>query len=66
MISKFSVKKPYTVFVAVIAIVFGYIPAGFGIQWYISIPVAIVVMYIGLRVLGEKVDFDGVEEAEEA
>ena len=25
---------------------------------YISIPVAIVVMYIGLRVLGEKVPFD--------
>ncbi|MBR5504364.1 MAG: Na+/H+ antiporter NhaC family protein [Methanobrevibacter sp.] len=52
----------YAIFVAAIAIIFGYIPAGFGIQWYISIPIAIVVMYIGLRVLGEKVDFDGVEE----
>ena len=48
----------YAMFVAIIAIVFGYIPAGFGIQWYISIPVAIVVMYIGLRVLGEKVPFE--------
>ncbi len=54
----------YAIFVAVIAIVFGYIPAGFGIQWYISIPVAIVVMYIGLRILGEKVDFEPIEEAE--
>lgn len=52
----------YAVFVAVIAILFGYIPAGFGIAWYISIPVAIVVMYIGLKVIGEKVDFEEIEE----
>ena len=55
-----STQIYYAIFVAVIAIIFGYIPAGFGIQWYISIPVAIVVMYIGLRVLGEKVPFDEV------
>ncbi len=53
-----STQIYYAIFVAAIAIIFGYIPAGFGIQWYISIPVAIVVMYIGLRVLGEKVPFD--------
>ena len=40
----------------------GYIPAGLGIPWYISLPIGIVVMFIGLRVLGEKVDFDEVEE----
>ena len=57
-IAHVSTQIYYAIFVAVIAIVFGYIPAGFGIQWYISIPVAIVVMYIGLRVLGEKVDFE--------
>ena len=55
-----STQIYYAIFVAAIAIIFGYIPAGFGIQWYISIPVAIVVMYIGLRVLGEKVPFDEV------
>ena len=48
----------YAIFVAIIAIVFGYIPAGFGIAWYICIPIAAVVMIIGLRVLGEKVDFE--------
>ena len=53
-----STQIYYAIFVAAIAIIFGYIPAGFGIQWYISIPVAIVVMYLGLRVLGEKVPFD--------
>ena len=57
-IAHVSTQIYYAIFVAIIAIVFGYIPAGFGIQWYISIPVAIVVMYIGLRVLGEKVDFE--------
>ncbi|MBR4397421.1 MAG: Na+/H+ antiporter NhaC family protein [Methanobrevibacter sp.] len=60
-IAHVSTQIYYAIFVAVIAIVFGYIPAGFGIQWYISIPVAIVVMYIGLRVLGEKVDFEVAE-----
>ena len=52
----------YAIFVAIIAILFGYIPAGFGISWYICIPVAIIVMYIGLKVIGEKVDFEEIEE----
>ena len=53
----------YAIFVAVVAIVFGYIPAGFGVPWYILIPVGIVVMFIGLKILGEKVDFE--EEVQE-
>ena len=57
-IAHVSTQIYYAIFVAVIAIVFGYIPAGFGIQWYISIPVAIVAMYVGLRLLGEKVTFE--------
>ena len=52
----------YAVFVAAVAIIFGYIPAGFGVPWYILIPVGIVVMFIGLKILGEKVDFEEVEE----
>ena len=52
----------YAIFVAIVAVVFGYIPAGMGVPWYICIPIGIVVMFIGLRVLGEKVDFDEVEE----
>ncbi|MDO5818942.1 MAG: Na+/H+ antiporter NhaC family protein [Methanobrevibacter sp.] len=57
-IAHVSTQIYYAIFVAVIAIVFGYLPAGFGIQWYISIPVAIVAMYVGLRLLGEKVPFE--------
>lgn len=52
----------YAIFVAIIAILFGYIPTGFGIGWYICIPVAIIMMYIGLKVIGEKVDFEEIEE----
>lgn len=48
----------YSIFVATIAILLGYIPAGFGVQWCICIPIAIVVMYFGLRVIGEKVEFE--------
>ena len=53
----------YAVFVACVAIFIGYIPAGLGIPWFISLPVGIVVLYIGLKVLGEKVDFDEVEDS---
>ncbi len=53
----------YAVFVAIVAIFVGYIPAGLGVPWYISLPVGVVVMYVGLKILGEKVDFEEVEEA---
>lgn len=53
----------YAIFVALVAIFIGYIPAGLGVPWYISIVVGVIVMFFGLRILGEKVDFDEVEEA---
>ena len=52
----------YAIFVACVAIFIGYIPAGLGIPWYISLIAGVIVMYIGLKILGEKVDFDEVEE----
>ncbi|MCQ2737733.1 MAG: Na+/H+ antiporter NhaC family protein, partial [archaeon] len=45
----------YAIFVAVVTIVVGYIPAGFGIPWYVSLIAAVVVMYVGLKLIGEKV-----------
>ncbi|MBO6123198.1 MAG: Na+/H+ antiporter NhaC family protein [Methanobrevibacter sp.] len=53
----------YAIFVALVAIFLGYLPAGLGVPWYICIPIGVVVMFVGLRILGEKVDFDEVEEA---
>jgi Na+/H+ antiporter NhaC len=45
----------YALFVATITIVFGYIPAGFGLQWYIVLPIAIIAVYLGVQILGKKV-----------
>ena len=56
-----STQIYYAIFVASVAILIGYIPAGFGVPFYISLPIGIVILYIGLKVLGEKVDFDEVE-----
>ena len=53
----------YAIFVACVAIFVGYIPAGLGVPWYISLVVGIIVMFVGLRLIGEKVDFDEVEES---
>ncbi|WP_405291387.1 Na+/H+ antiporter NhaC family protein [Methanobrevibacter sp.] len=53
----------YAVFVAIIAIFIGYIPAALGVPWFVCIPVGIVVMFVGLKILGEKVDFEEVDEA---
>ena len=50
-------QMPYALFVAVITIVFGYIPAGFGLAWYIVLPIALLAVYIGVQILGKKVDF---------
>lgn len=52
----------YSMFVGAITILVGYIPAGLGVPFYFSLPVGIVAMYIGLKLLGEKVDFEEVEE----
>ncbi|MBE6487143.1 MAG: Na+/H+ antiporter NhaC family protein [Methanosphaera stadtmanae] len=48
----------YAIYVAIIAIAFGYIPAGLGISWYLLLPIGVIVMYIGLRILGQKVEFE--------
>lgn len=46
----------YALFVAVITIVFGYLPAGFGLQWYIVLPIAIIAVYVGVQIFGKKVE----------
>ena len=61
LLAHVNTQMYYAIYVAAISIVFGYIPSGFGIPWYISIPVALVVMYVGLRILGEKVGFEDEE-----
>ncbi|WP_292887929.1 Na+/H+ antiporter NhaC family protein [Methanobrevibacter sp. UBA212] len=53
----------YSIFVGTITILVGYLPAGLGVPFYYSLPVGIVAMYVGLKLIGEKVDFEEVDEA---
>lgn len=46
----------YALFVAFITIVFGYIPAGFGLQWYIVLPISLLATFLGVQILGKKVE----------
>ncbi|MDU7242062.1 Na+/H+ antiporter NhaC family protein [Clostridium sp.] len=46
----------YALFIAAITILFGYIPAGFGLQWYIVLPISIIAVFIGVQILGKKVE----------
>ncbi|MGL5615245.1 MAG: Na+/H+ antiporter NhaC family protein [Sarcina sp.] len=52
----------YSVFVGIVAIVFGYIPAGLGLSPFISIPIAIIAMVIFMFIFGKKVTVDNEEK----
>lgn len=57
-------QMPYAIFVASIAIVFGYIPVGLGLPVYIVLPIAFVAMFIGIQILGKSVEVDDIKENE--
>ena len=46
----------YALFVAAITILFGYIPAGFGLPIYIVLPISFVALFIGIMIFGKKVE----------
>lgn len=46
----------YALFVAAITILFGYIPAGFGLPIYIVLPMSCVALFIGVIIFGKKVE----------
>ena len=49
---------PYSLFIAAITIVFGYIPAGFGLPVYVVLPLALVAVFVGVQILGKSVEID--------
>ena len=55
-------QMPYALFVGSIAILFGYIPAGFGLPIYLILPLAFAAMFIGIQIFGKSVDIDEKEE----
>lgn len=48
-------QLPYALFVGGVAVVIGLLPVGFGVPWWLALPVAAVVCVVGLRVLGRPV-----------
>ena len=54
-------QMPYSIFVGVITIVFGYIPAGFGLPVYLVLPLAFVAMFIGIQLLGKSVEVEDIQ-----
>ncbi|MEG0855951.1 MAG: Na+/H+ antiporter NhaC family protein, partial [Terrisporobacter sp.] len=58
-------QMPYSLFVASITIVFGYIPAGFGLPVYLILPIALVALFIGVQILGKSVEIDDEVVGEE-
>ena len=51
----------YSLFVATITILFGYIPAGLGLPIYLVLPLALVAVYVGVQIFGKKVDEANIE-----
>ncbi|MGN1032404.1 MAG: Na+/H+ antiporter NhaC family protein [Intestinibacter sp.] len=49
---------PYSLFIAAITIVFGYIPAGFGLPVYVVLPLALVAVFVGVQILGKSVEVE--------
>lgn len=47
-------QMPYALTVGAIAVVFGTIPAGFGIPAYISFPITIVLLFLIIRIFGKE------------
>ncbi|MCQ2968955.1 MAG: Na+/H+ antiporter NhaC family protein [Clostridium sp.] len=46
----------YSLFVAAITILFGYIPAGFGLPIYIVLPISFIALFVGVMIFGKKVE----------
>ncbi|WAW13984.1 Na+/H+ antiporter NhaC family protein [Peptostreptococcus equinus] len=56
-----NTQMPYSIFTAALTIVFGYIPAGLGVKFYIVLPIAIVALFVGIRLIGKRTDVDDPE-----
>jgi Na+/H+ antiporter NhaC len=46
----------YAIFVGLVAIIFGYIPAAMGVSMYIILPLALLIVALSVRFIGKKVE----------
>ncbi|QNO14697.1 Na+/H+ antiporter NhaC family protein [Alkalicella caledoniensis] len=49
-------QLPYAITGGVIALVIGFIPAGFGVPWFVSLPIGVTATYLVLNFFGKSVD----------
>lgn len=49
-------QMPYALFVAIVTVLFGYIPAGLGLPIYLVLPIALIAIFIGVQIFGKKVE----------
>ncbi|RDY23778.1 Na+/H+ antiporter NhaC family protein [Romboutsia maritimum] len=54
-------QMPYSLFVAGITVLFGYIPSGLGLPIYVVLPLAIIAIFAGIQIFGKRVDEVEVE-----
>ena len=59
-------QLPYALFTGVVALVVGLLPVGFGLPWWLMMPVAIAVAVGGLFVFGKKADDKAMQTEEPA
>lgn len=57
-------QMPYALFVGAITILFGYIPAGLGLPVYLVLPLALVAVFVGVQLLGKRIEEADLELAE--
>ena len=50
----------YSLFVAAITILFGYIPAGLGLPIYLVLPLSLIAVYVGIQIFGKKIDEESI------
>jgi len=49
-------QLPYAVAVGAVAVLVGLLPAGFGVPWWVVLPLSAVVLIVGMQVFGERVE----------
>lgn len=47
-------QMPYALVVGSIALIFGVIPAGFGVPFYVLFPLCLILLYLTIRIFGKK------------
>ena len=60
-ISHVNTQIWYSLFVAAITVLFGYIPAGLGLPIYLVLPLSLGAIYVGVQIFGKKVDEATIE-----